>query len=206
MFDKGVALLAEGRPADALDEFQESLATASGDQKADSLYNIATCHIRLGNTEKALQVIAEALDLDPTLANEVAADDDFGLLAVNGQFVEILKEAKQKASSIAEDMERYVRSKVGVSRTALNVRAAIGIFVFGWLMMMNYNDLGEKGLGWVLAIAMAFVFAFARYEPMVVVIGAAIYGAAWLHTNSLLSKKQNNARAEYLGNKLKLAE
>ena len=60
MFSQGVTLLANGNPAAALQEFQKSLADATGDQKADSLYNVGVCHVRLGNIEAAVQAVAEA--------------------------------------------------------------------------------------------------------------------------------------------------
>jgi hypothetical protein len=58
-----------------------------------------------------------------------------------------------------KSIEDYVNSKVGISRKALNIRSAIGIIVFGWLMKMNYDDWGQKGLGWAFLVAMAFIFA-----------------------------------------------
>lgn len=102
----------------------------------------------------------------------------------------------------AKAIEDYVNSKVGISRKALNIRAAIGIIVFGWLMMMNYDSLGKKGLGWAFLIAMAFVFAIARQvQPMVGILAPIIYVAAWVHTNAILSEKQRIAREQYLREK-----
>jgi Tfp pilus assembly protein PilF len=44
-FSQGVTLLEAGNPSAALQKFEKSLADAEGDQKADSLYNIAVCHV-----------------------------------------------------------------------------------------------------------------------------------------------------------------
>ncbi len=61
MFSHGVKLLKDGDPRGALREFEESLAPATDAQKADSLYNIAICHVRLGNYDAAVQAVAQAV-------------------------------------------------------------------------------------------------------------------------------------------------
>lgn len=95
-------------------------------------------------------------------------------------------------------IEDYINSKVGITRKTLNIRAAIGIIIFGWLMVMNYDDLGKKGIGWAFLIAMGFAFAIAnQIEPMVGIRCPIIYVAAWVHTNSLVTEKQRLAREQY---------
>lgn len=76
MFRKGVTLLAAGDPGAALLEFQEALTNAVGDAKADSLYNIAVCYVRLGDMDMAMQALVKAVGLDPQLAQEIRLDQD----------------------------------------------------------------------------------------------------------------------------------
>lgn len=115
------------------------------------------------------------------------------------------KDSAQASNSISDPQQiedLYVNKQVGISRKALNVQAAIGIVVFGWLMKMNYDELGHKELGWAFLIAMAFVYALAtQVEPMVGILAPVIYVAAWIHTNAILSKKQRLAREQYLRQK-----
>jgi len=94
MFSTGVDLLADGRPEAALAEFEKSLAHAAGTRKADSLYNIAICHARLGRDEEALQAMRVALALDPALATEMETDADFATLASTDAYREILTAAR----------------------------------------------------------------------------------------------------------------
>jgi hypothetical protein len=65
-------------------------------------------------------------------------------------------------------------------------------------MKMNYDDLGYGKLGWAFLIVMAALLAFARQvDPAIGIIPAAIYVAAWVHTNSILSKKRRLAKAQF---------
>jgi len=92
----------------------------------------------------------------------------------------------------------YINKTVGISRTKLNVQAGIGVFIFGWLMKMNYDDLGESGFGkaffWVM---IGCLVAAKQIEPMLVVVALVIYLAAWVHTNVILTEKQRIVREEY---------
>jgi hypothetical protein len=86
-FQRGVALLGSGDPEGALLEFNRSLSTAMGAQKADSLYNVAICHVRLGDIDRALRAIEEAVSADPALATEIEVDPDFRSLANDPRFM-----------------------------------------------------------------------------------------------------------------------
>lgn len=97
-----------------------------------------------------------------------------------------------------ETIAAYINSKTGLTRTSLNGRALIGLFIFGWLMKMNYDDLGKTGFGWALLISLSIVLAVTRQiKPMFFIVGLVIYVAAWIHTNMLLTEKQRIAREEF---------
>ena len=91
----------------------------------------------------------------------------------------------------------YVNKQVGISRTSLNVKALIGLFIFGWLMKMNYDSLGEKRFGWIFLLSMVFCLVIGERSWPMFVIGFVIYVAAWIHTNSLLTNKQQIAREQF---------
>ena len=68
-----VKLLYEGNPRAALREFENTAAGASDVlHKADALFNVAICHVRLGPHTAAIEAIAAAVALDPTLVAEFA--------------------------------------------------------------------------------------------------------------------------------------
>ena len=95
MFSEGVRLLNTGDPEAALQEFQEAVRLAGvACQKADGLYNVAVCHVRLGDIERAVEVIRQALAMDPTLAQEIKSDEDFAPLLSSDVFREALLSAE----------------------------------------------------------------------------------------------------------------
>jgi len=99
-------------------------------------------------------------------------------------------------------LEKYIDRSVGISRRKLNIRAAIGIIIFGWLMKMNYDDLGHNKLGWVfLAVIIALLSVARQVKPRVGYLAPIIYVAAWVHANTILSKKQLIAKKQYLAEK-----
>jgi hypothetical protein len=105
-----------------------------------------------------------------------------------------------------DNISSYIKNHVGISRKELNVKAFIGIFIFGWLMKINYDDLGEKGFGWSFLVVLAIVYAIGKQvEPMIFAVAPVIYVAAWVHTNVLLTRKQRIAEREYF-NEYELAE
>ena len=90
-FGRGVKMLADDKPESALAAFQKSLEEAVGDKKADSLYNIAVCHVRLGNHDAAREALRQAVALDPSMVSDIAPDEDFAPLRSGGAFEEIVK-------------------------------------------------------------------------------------------------------------------
>ena len=98
------------------------------------------------------------------------------------------------------NMRAYVNEKVGISRTRLNIQAAIGLLTFGILMKITYDDLGQKRCGWNILIALIIATALARQEETVTLelIPVLIYIGAWIHTNLLLTQKQRLAKDQFL--------
>jgi tetratricopeptide (TPR) repeat protein len=97
-FERGVVCLNVGRPQEALRHFSMSLASAVGDAKAGSLYNLAICHLRLGNTDAAIQAAAKAVVMDPGVAAEMERDNDLVGLVADQSFRAALTEARAQPS------------------------------------------------------------------------------------------------------------
>lgn len=101
-------------------------------------------------------------------------------------------------------IQAYIDKRVGLTRKRLNVQAAIGVVVFGWLMKVNYDELGATPFGWAFLITEAFIIAIARQvEPMVGILAPIVYLAAWVHTNAMLSEKQRLAREQRLSESIR---
>jgi len=67
------------------------------------------------------------------------------------------------------------------------------------LTKMNYDDLGYGKLGRAFLIVTAALISSAyQAEPAAGIIPLIIYVAAWVHTNTILSKKQRLAKAQFL--------
>jgi hypothetical protein len=97
------------------------------------------------------------------------------------------------------ELIEYIKRNTGISRTRLNVQAFIGLFIFGWLMSMNYDALKKKGLGWAFLIIFAILLITSyQAEPGLWFLAIAVYLGAWIHTNVLLTQQQKEAREKFL--------
>lgn len=104
-FERGVRLLAAGQSEAALEQFKASLAAADAAQRADSLYNIAICHVRLGRTDEAVRCVSEAVAADPHIIAEIAADEDFAPLRVDAGFERMLERPKPASEGSSQQSE-----------------------------------------------------------------------------------------------------
>jgi hypothetical protein len=118
MFGDGVKLLEQNDPQGALREFNESLTAATGDQKADSLYNIAVCHMRLGNIDAALDAVEQVIGVDPSLTLELRSDSDFSALATNERFKRAVRLLEDKADSTTD---AHLAPRIAVAQATANL-------------------------------------------------------------------------------------
>ena len=82
----------------------------------------------------------------------------------------------------------YVLKAHGISRSGLNIMCFIGVFIFGWLLVVVFNQLGKKGIGWLYIIPVIFFFSVSRSGPAELgFIALTIYIAGWIHANAVLS-------------------
>lgn len=125
------------------------------------------------------------------------------------------------ASGVSDVYEASLGNKSGVSKSvapiisfrSLNIFFGIGIFLFGWLILIAFYGLGKRGLGWlyyslilILIISgnqyyknipymIGSVFAsgaisaaFTVNPPFVLgYLAIAIHVIAWIHANKILS-------------------
>lgn len=104
------------------------------------------------------------------------------------------------------ELIEYIKRNTGISRTRLNVQAFIGLFIFGWLMSMNYDALQKKGLGWAFLIIFAILLITSyQAEPGLWFLAIGVYLGAWIHTNVLLTQQQKEAKEQFLAWKKELA-
>ncbi len=95
------------------------------------------------------------------------------------------------------ELTHYMHEKEGlISRTALNITACIGVFIFGWLITVVFDGLGKKGLGWIYLILLGvFVAGSVQMNPAFGPVAALIYIGAWIHANLILSRYHSLARS-----------
>jgi hypothetical protein len=97
------------------------------------------------------------------------------------------------------ELIEYIKRNTGISRTRLNVQAFIGLFIFGWLMSMNYDALNKKGLGWTFLIVFAILLITSyQVQSGLWFLAIAVYLGAWIHTNVLLTQQQKEAKEKFL--------
>ncbi len=92
------------------------------------------------------------------------------------------------------ELENYVRNAQGLSRKGLNIMCFIGVFIFGWLLAVAFDMLGKKIQGWFYVVPLIACLAIARYQPILVLVGAIIYVVGWVHANMILSLYESLAR------------
>ncbi|MFZ0472103.1 MAG: hypothetical protein WAL94_05780 [Bacteroidales bacterium] len=97
------------------------------------------------------------------------------------------------------ELIEYIKRNTGISRTRLNVQAFIGLFIFGWLMSMNYDALRKKGLGWAFLIIFAILLITSyQVQPGLWFLAIGVYLGAWIHTNVLLTQQQKEAKEKFI--------
>jgi hypothetical protein len=100
------------------------------------------------------------------------------------------------------ELIEYIKRNTGISRTRLNVQAFIGLFIFGWLMSMNYDALKKKGMSWAFIIVFAILLITSyQIQPGLWFLAIAVYLGAWIHTNILLTEQQKEAKEKFLAMK-----
>lgn len=94
------------------------------------------------------------------------------------------------------ELDTYLLQAAGIGRVTLNVKCALGLFTLGWLLVVSFDQLGKKSLGWyyVLPIVALVVWLGQQgsYAPLAAAL--AVYAAGWVHANQVLSRIERVAQ------------
>ncbi len=94
-----------------------------------------------------------------------------------------------------EELHNYVLNAQGITRAGLNVMCAIGLFIFGWLLVMAFNQLGKGARGWFYVVPVIFFLVISRGEAAALwFIAPIIYIAGWVDANLVLSRYESQAK------------
>ena len=94
-----------------------------------------------------------------------------------------------------QELNAYVMNAQGITRKGLNIMCFIGIFIFGWLLKIVFEDLGKKSMGWLyIVLIVVFYFNSLHGDFSLSIFAPFLYVIGWAHANFLLSNYQNLAR------------
>lgn len=93
-----------------------------------------------------------------------------------------------------DELENYITTAEGISRTKLNVYALIGVFIFGWLLALAYEKLGKGKTGWRYLIAVLMSTSLSLIHPIFGLIGIFSYITGWIYANVTLESYEYDAR------------
>ena len=101
-----------------------------------------------------------------------------------------------RATSPHQSFQNYVENARGISPTGLNIMALIGVFIFGWLIVVVFQFLGKTRKGWKYAISITMLLAMARSTGyyLLYYIALFVYVTAWIHANITLGQFQELAK------------
>jgi tetratricopeptide (TPR) repeat protein len=159
-FDRGVRLLATGQSEAALEQFKVSLAAADAEQRADSLYNIAICYIRLGRTDEAVRSLSDAVAVDPNIIADIANDGDFASLKTDAGFEQLLHRShNQTLSTPSTEPSASSSGDQAPFRVNETVFAIAGGGVFFLLNLLTQGAVPGGAFGGAIGGALGFIVA-----------------------------------------------
>ena len=200
LLSQAVHYLEQAYASEDPDDFQEALEEC--DAAIDLDPGLAEAHNlrgmildELGRKEEALAAYREALRLDPSF--QEASDNLYDL-------EDELEEGGVRSPAIegegapiggSQEVADHVLQGGGLGRVGLNIMCFIGVFIFGWLLAVVFDMLGKRRLGWIYIVPVMVCVAGARLiEPLLAILGLAIYAIGWVHANMVLSNHQSAAR------------
>lgn len=108
---------------------------------------------------------------------------------------EIEEDTKDIRDEEYEDLANYMLKAQGISRSGLNIMCFIGVFIFGWLLVVAFNQLGKKGIGWLYIVPIIFLLVLSGKDMAELgLIAPIIYIAGWIHANVVLSRYKSLAK------------
>lgn len=96
-----------------------------------------------------------------------------------------------------DELDAYLLRAPGIDRAALNLKAALGLVTFGWMLVLAFDQLGRKSLGWLYAAPAALLLVGLMSQGMPAMLAAPmIYGLGWVHANRLLTRLERLAQVQ----------
>lgn len=96
-----------------------------------------------------------------------------------------------------DELDAYLLRAPGIDRAALNLKAALGLVTFGWMLVLAFDQLGRKSLGWLYAAPAALLLVGLASQGMPAMLAAPlIYGLGWVHANRLLTRLERLAQEQ----------
>jgi len=118
--ETGAAHLGGGRIDEAIADFETGLAVASSSyEKGVLLYNLATCHARLGNTDLTVKTLRDAFRSYPAVRRSVKLESAFAALANETAFRALITEMDES-------------------------RMPVGVAILGWLSVITGTFVGAS--------------------------------------------------------------
>ena len=94
-----------------------------------------------------------------------------------------------------KELDNYGLKDQGISRSGLNIMCFIGVFIFGWLLLVAFDQLGKKDKGWLYIVPILFLlFLSLKGTAELGFIAPIIYVVGWIHANVVLSRYQSLAK------------
>jgi hypothetical protein len=96
----------------------------------------------------------------------------------------------------SQELNDYILKSEGLTRRGLNIMCLVGLFIFGWLLLVTFDVLNRKKQGWLYILPCLMLLLGSRFgDNPLGLLAAGIYGVGWLHANVILSRYQRGARA-----------
>lgn len=100
--------------------------------------------------------------------------------------VQFKEEVKEKTFRDIPELYNFVLCG-GISRKALNIMAFIGLFIFGWLLLMVFENLGKGKRGWWYVWPIIIAISIGRFVPFIGLLAPLIYLVGCLDANAILT-------------------
>lgn len=98
----------------------------------------------------------------------------------------------------ASELDTYLMQAPGISRATLNLKCALGVLTLGWLLVVAFEQLGRKSLGWIYALpAASLLIWLSQQDTLAVLLAPAVYAAGWVHANRILTELQRLAQERF---------
>jgi hypothetical protein len=122
---------------------------------------------------------------------EIASNNE----RATGQHVDYFKNLKWIGGN--DELNHYLLKAEGITRSGIHIRACIGLFIFGLLIIFIFKRLGKLTYGILYFVPIFIMFVITTCLPkmgFMSLFGLIAYIFAWVHSTKILSNYQLVAR------------